>query len=312
MFSYMISKGVVQIVVAATLLDKVSVAHQSDRTASKHVNLFRTLLLTRTFKGLIDDDTYSAMILMALVCTALTKPLVLLIDKLTSDKGDAYSFADLHLSISGITETLRRASRMVYGTDLPAEWTLPATDVMVSPEEGGGDEKGAHRDTISSDQTANKSPADPAAAFRIAYFWHNLASSTVAPVHAGAAAAAASIEDGTLSSPSAQGYRSSEFRQISQVKRIGLNWFGLGFTAAPALLRTALFAARDAGRRVIITSAVPLQSFQFFDRRRKSDLFPDNNDCVVRVRRARIRRILLSLLHITPVCSSKQRTLDCR
>jgi hypothetical protein len=41
MFSYMISKGVVEIVVAATLLDKVSVAHQSDRTASKRIETHR-------------------------------------------------------------------------------------------------------------------------------------------------------------------------------------------------------------------------------------------------------------------------------
>jgi hypothetical protein len=217
MFSYMISKGVVQIVVAATLLDKVSVARQSDRFASKHVKSFCMLLLTRALKGLIDDDTYSAMILMALVCTALTKPLVLLIEKLSSDNGDAYSFADLHLSISGITQTLRRASRMVYGTDLPAEWTLPATDVIVISEEGGEDEKRSHHDAISSEQVAIKSPADPAAAFRAAYFWHNLTSSTAAP--------AAPIEDDTPSSPSARGSHSSKFRQISQVKRIG---FGRG------------------------------------------------------------------------------------
>lgn len=157
------------------------------------------------------------MILMALACTALTKPLVLLIEKLSSDNGDAYSFADLHLSISGITQTLRRASRMVYGTDLPAEWTLPATDVIVIPEEGGEDEKRAHHDAISSEQVAIKSPADPAAAFRAAYFWHNLTSSTAAP--------AAPIKDDTPSSPSARGSHSSKFRQISQVKRIG---FGRG------------------------------------------------------------------------------------
>jgi hypothetical protein len=172
------------------------------------------------------------MILLALTFTALTKPLVLLFEKFSSDTSDVYSFADLHLAPSGITETLRRASRMVYGTNLPAEWTLPAiemTDITAIPEEGGGDEERAHHDAISSEQVAIKSPADPAAAFRAAYFWYNMTSSTAVPAreaaaHAGAATAAAPTEDDTPSSASAQGHRSAKFRQISQVEMVVLGW----------------------------------------------------------------------------------------
>lgn len=83
------------------------------------------------------------MILMALVCTALTKPLVLLIEKITSDTSDPYSFADLHHNISPITQTLRRASRIIYGTEAPAEWSLPTIHVAVIPEDNEGDHKQA-------------------------------------------------------------------------------------------------------------------------------------------------------------------------
>ena len=84
------------------------------------------------------------MILMALVCTALTKPLVILIEKFTADTSDPYSFADLQHNISPITEQLRRASRMVYGGEAPAEWTLPTIDVemaVILEENVGVDQK---------------------------------------------------------------------------------------------------------------------------------------------------------------------------
>jgi hypothetical protein len=168
------------------------------------------------------------MILMALVCTALTKPLVILIDKISSNNGDAYSFTDLHLNTSGITETLRRASRMVYGKDLPAEWTLPALDEPAIPEESKEGDKRAHLHDAAAEtreQATSKPPADPAAAFRVAYFWRSLTSSASAysdngESHAGREATSSNQNSSTppVSSAHAQGHRSSNFRQISKVK----------------------------------------------------------------------------------------------
>ena len=177
------------------------------------------------------------MILMALVCTALTKPLVILIEKLTADTSDPYSFADLQHNISPITQQLRRASRMVYGADAPAEWTLPTIDVAVIPEEDGGvDQKASAAAAAAAAAAAEPkdiiptAPADPGARF-----WSSLtAKSAVAAAAARQirpADAAATDDDTPPPSPSSsahpKGRRSSKFRQISKVA--GLRACGLGF-----------------------------------------------------------------------------------
>jgi hypothetical protein len=103
------------------------------------------------------------MILMALVCTALTKPLVILIEKFTADTSDPYSFADLQHNISPITEQLRRASRMVYGGEAPAEWTLPTIDVEMAVilEENRGVDQKASAAAAACDAAAAADDDDP-------------------------------------------------------------------------------------------------------------------------------------------------------
>ena len=175
------------------------------------------------------------MILMALVCTALTKPLVLLIEKFTSDTSDPYSFADLQHNISPITQTLRRASRMVYGAEAPAEWTLPTIDVAVIQEEDGEEDQKAPAAAAAAAAAGHKdaiptAPADPGARF-----WPSLtAKSAIAAAPAlqtRPAVAAATDDDTPPPSPSSsahpKGRRSSKFRQISKVT--GLKACGLWF-----------------------------------------------------------------------------------
>jgi hypothetical protein len=182
------------------------------------------------------------MILMALVCTALTKPLVLFVDRFFSDNIDAYSFGDLHHNISPITTTLRRASRMVYGTDMQ-EWTLPASDLAVVLEmsqnnsksvceandladvaafvSASADAGAAASTSLAQQQVTTAPPHDLSAASRIAWFWSRLAFASIASTkEARPGVDAAPYEDGTSpSSPSSNGIgrRSSQFREISKV-----------------------------------------------------------------------------------------------
>ena len=168
---------------------------------------------------------------MALVCTALTKPLVILIEKFTADTSDPYSFADLQHNISPITQQLRRASRMVYGADAPAEWTLPTIDVAVIPEEDGGvDQKASAAAAAAAAAAAEPKDIIPTAPSVLV----GVAKSEVAAAAARQirpADAAATDDDTPPPSPSSsahpKGRRSSKFRQISKVA--GLRACGLGF-----------------------------------------------------------------------------------
>ena len=186
---------------------------------------------------------------MALVCTALTKPLVLLVDKFSSDKRDAYSFGDLHHNISSITETLRRASRMVYGTEVPAEWTLPAADADIVSAECAGHSKSARSveeaEVAASDAAVTTAPhADRAAASRVAWFWSRLASSSIASTTEARLGGAPGVDETSPHSlsDSGKGRKSLKFRENSKV-----TWFSgcsLWYCRLNAVLSQQLFLHR--------------------------------------------------------------------
>ena len=189
------------------------------------------------------------MILMALVCTALTKPLVLLVDKFSSDKRDAYSFGDLHHNISPITTSLRRASRMVYGTELPVEWTLPAADAEVVSAECAGHSKSARSvdeaEVAASDAAVTTTPhADRATASRVAWFWSRLASSSIASITEARLGGAPDTDETSPPSlsDSGKGRKSLKFREISKVT--GFRGCSLWYCRLNAVLSKQLFLHR--------------------------------------------------------------------
>ena len=121
------------------------------------------------------------MILMALVCTALTKPLVLLIDRFSSDKSDAYTFQNEEKQVADVTTAIRRMTRSFMGDDFVREFpeldvhsTLDVVNEMSEMDAAQAPNAAQHRNATDSPPSPRpphaSSPASGNAAVSSTYF----------------------------------------------------------------------------------------------------------------------------------------------